>query len=96
MAIAKVNSLGISVTLTLSEDEARTLRVILQKVGGCPISSLRAHSDSVLKALQGAGVREPGCYVGDQRYGEGGTRLTADGGHALYFLDNTLRALRDE
>ena len=44
------------VTLTLSGDEAQTLRDILEHVGGCPDTSRRMHTDAVMNALQGQDV----------------------------------------
>lgn len=44
------------VTLTLSGDEAQTLRDILEYIGGCPDTSRRTHTDAVMLALQGQDV----------------------------------------
>jgi hypothetical protein len=56
VANKKVVSSIVSVELTLTVDEARTLRTILRNVSGSVSGSRRRHADSVLMALQGAGV----------------------------------------
>jgi hypothetical protein len=43
------------VTLTLNEEEARALAVLLSKVGGNPFISRRQHTDTISKALKTAG-----------------------------------------
>ena len=45
------------VTLTMSEDEAQTLRDIFGMVGGDPDNSRRRNSDSMHEALLSAGIR---------------------------------------
>jgi len=53
---------SMSVTLELSEEEARTLAAVLSYVGGCPTDSPRKHTDAVLEALtESAGL---GSFVG--------------------------------
>lgn len=44
-------------TLTISREEAVTLRVILANVGGNPLLSRRKFSDAVDAALASAGIR---------------------------------------
>ncbi len=44
------------VELTLSGDEAQTLRDILENIGGCPDTSRRMHTDAVRDALQAQDV----------------------------------------
>ena len=46
-----------AIVLTLSPDEAETLRVILANVGGDPLLSRRKHSNAVDGALASAGIR---------------------------------------
>ena len=43
-----------SVTLTLNEEEVRTLLVVLSLIGGSPDNSPRKHADSIDAALQQA------------------------------------------
>lgn len=53
------------VTLTLSEDEARTLLEITGKIGGSPTESDRRHTDAIGSALYRAGlVRKPSTAHG--------------------------------
>lgn len=49
----------LGVTLELSQAEARTLRVILHHVGGCPATTARRYAQSMILALDEAGVRAP-------------------------------------
>lgn len=44
------------VTLTMTVDEAKTLRALLFNVGGCPYDSPRKHSSSISGALDSAGI----------------------------------------
>lgn len=69
------------ITLTLSEDEAAFLRVILHRVGGHPKTSLRTHEAPINKALANAGVELDRDYLetfDDER-----------GFQAICFKDNT-------
>src|SRR5882724_2843473 len=47
---------GTDYVLTLSPDEAKTLVAAYAKVGGCPSSSPRKHTQSVADALYGVGL----------------------------------------
>ena len=47
---------NVEYVLTLSEEEARTLRVILSAVGGVPDATPRKYSNAVNRALADAGV----------------------------------------
>jgi hypothetical protein len=38
-------------TLTLSEEELKTLQLVLQKVGGCPLTSPRKYADTIYDAI---------------------------------------------
>lgn len=51
--VTKVVSID-SVTVTLNEDEFYTLMTILHRVGGCPSSSPRRHTDNVMEAMLNA------------------------------------------
>lgn len=42
--------------LRLSEDEASFLQDILYRIGGSPLNSRRKHADSIINALNKAGV----------------------------------------
>jgi hypothetical protein len=44
-----------AVQLTLSHEEARTLRDILVQVSGCPEHSRRKHADNIKEALESVG-----------------------------------------
>lgn len=58
------------ITLTLTPDEADTLRTILRFVGGCPSESRRKHSDSICEALDSVGAKYSEEDVGrDSRRG---------------------------
>lgn len=46
-----------TITLTLDAVEAETVLAVLAKVGGDPELSTRQHSNAVLEALEGAGLR---------------------------------------
>jgi hypothetical protein len=46
----------ISVSLTLDVETAKTLKVILGRVGGSPTDSRRRHADAISDALEGAGI----------------------------------------
>lgn len=46
------------VQLTLSLEEARTLEIILGRIGGCPSHSRRHHADDILYALRDVGPQE--------------------------------------
>ena len=52
MAKADIN---VTYTLTLSEDEAATLRDILSNIAGFP-GTRREHADSIAEALDGIGM----------------------------------------
>lgn len=52
-SIKQVMSYSGEVTLTLSAEEAMTLRRVLRRVGGHPHRSQRRHADSVAEALSG-------------------------------------------
>lgn len=62
-----------TITLTLSTDEAETLRAILCRISGSPDSSPREHTDFIDEALRDAGVRDwalaghPHELVNDER-----------------------------
>lgn len=43
-------------TLTLSKDEAETLRIIFNVIGGSPVSSRRKHTDAMDRALYESNV----------------------------------------
>lgn len=58
MATAIKKYTGVSYTLTLNEDEARTLRTILNRVGGVPERTPRRHSDAINTALRSQGADE--------------------------------------
>lgn len=49
----------VTVRLTLSEDEARTLVAVLSRVTGTRSNSPRLHVSNVLEALRRAGYRHP-------------------------------------
>lgn len=61
MATATKKYTSVEYTLKLNDDEARTLVAILALVGGSSSQTPRAHSDSILSALQNQGV-EPIVY----------------------------------
>jgi hypothetical protein len=50
------------VNVTLTEDEAHTLEIILSCIGGDPVASRRRDVSSLLTALRNAGI--------DQRFGQ--------------------------
>ena len=58
MATAKVETY----ILTLDKDEAETLLIILQLIGGSPARSRRKFADSVARALETAGVKMYHAY----------------------------------
>jgi len=59
------------VTLTLTDEEARTLREIFYKVGGSPFRSRRGHVDAINSALSEAGVENPAArYASRSTAGE--------------------------
>lgn len=51
MATAKVEATVTSLTLHLSAEEARTLRVILSRIGGVPSVTPRRYADDIATAL---------------------------------------------
>lgn len=51
------------VTLTLTENEARFLRSVMEKIGGDPSDTPRRFSDAIGKALDDIGVELP-SYAG--------------------------------
>ena len=51
------------VTLTLTDDEAGTLRAILSRISGSPTHSPREHADTIAAALNKAGVVRPANVV---------------------------------
>lgn len=56
--------------ITLSKDEAFTLRHILSKVGGSPYTSRRKYADAIYSALGAAGIPVPGLgAAGDDAKG---------------------------
>lgn len=42
--------------LTLSKDEAQVLKDILARVGGCPYTTRRNHTNAISNALEGVGI----------------------------------------
>lgn len=56
------------VVLTLDLDEAKTLREVMARIGGCPTFSRRVHTDAIRDALRDAGVHRPAAKfaVGNQ------------------------------
>jgi hypothetical protein len=54
-----------SLTLTLNEQEAKTLVAILSRIGGCPDNSPRKHAANILEAImretRGAGGLDCGA-----------------------------------
>jgi hypothetical protein len=71
-----------SLTLTLNEQEAKTLVAILSRIGGCPDNSPRKHAANILEAImretRGAGGLDCGAE-----------RLCVDNqnGGSIYFGD---------
>lgn len=63
-------------TIKLTPDEAYTLRIILDRVGGDPVKSRRGHADSINNQLVDAGVE----YCND-------LEITQPG-DAIWFSDN--------
>lgn len=49
----------VTVELTLSEDEARTLVAVLSRVTGTRTNSPRLHASNVLEAFRRAGIHHP-------------------------------------
>ena len=49
---SKVEKIVSEVSIILSGDEAITLCDILNRIGGCPDTSRRAHTDAILWALE--------------------------------------------
>lgn len=47
--------------VTLSKDEAESLRFVCNNVAGCPEKSRRKHTDAINRALRLAGVVAP-CF----------------------------------
>ncbi len=58
--MAKATVTPISLTLVLSEFEARTLRDIIQVIGGSPESTRRGTTDGINAALKGVGITRTG------------------------------------
>lgn len=58
-ATALKKTVSDGVNLTLSQDEAETLRLILGHVGGSTHDTPRKHTDAVMEALKAAGIRTP-------------------------------------
>jgi len=56
MATAEKVPANYKVTLTLNQNEAETLRRLLSKVGGDPLTTRRRFISSIASALQTAGV----------------------------------------
>jgi hypothetical protein len=56
MATAEKVPVNYKVTLTLNQNEAETLRRLLSKVGGDPLTTRRRFISSIASALQMAGV----------------------------------------
>jgi hypothetical protein len=65
------------VTLRLSLEEARTLAVLVAKVGGSPDHSPREHTNAISSALRGVGI----TYQGSDEY------ALADGLTSIRFKD---------
>lgn len=61
MATATLTCAAPEYTLTLSEEEARTLLFVCRQVGG-PREGRRAHIDSINTALSATGLRVPRSY----------------------------------
>ena len=53
----KESTTSYKVTLTLNQNEAETLRRLLSKVGGDPLTTRRRFISSIASALQTAGVK---------------------------------------
>ena len=60
MATATKTETVTTVTLVLTVEEARTLAVLVAKVGGSPDHSPRGHASAISDALCGAGVTYTG------------------------------------
>lgn len=78
--IVKVNS----VTLTLSENELKLLLTVLNRVGGCPKTSVRKHADSIISAIEENGEADGvrlNHYDVDENVGRPGS---------IYFPNNGL------
>lgn len=56
MANVEVKCIIESVMMTLTSEEANTLRDILANIGGCPDSSRRKYAEAIAEALDGAGI----------------------------------------
>ena len=57
--IVKAESPIESVTITMSEDEAQSILIVCENVGGMPELSRRGHFDNLKRALTSAGVKLP-------------------------------------
>lgn len=73
------------VTLTLSNEEARALAVVLGFVGGCPVTSIRKHLKSLEWLLSDAGYQM-----------ESPLALAAADKQPLSFKDDTAHLVEDE
>ena len=58
---SKTEKIVSEVSITLSGDEANTLCDILDRVGGCPDTSRRAHADAILWALKRLNIGTTNC-----------------------------------
>jgi glutathionyl-hydroquinone reductase len=81
------------IVLELTEDEARTLHTLFQRVGGSPDYSPRKHIDTISDVLRDVGVE----YLPEYRAGAAGGKVfaTKENNPNQWTLDGSIYFLND-